>query len=344
MLRLSLQITPKSLELAGFDAHSLWYLVYFLLAVVLGLIYLQWRLRRKRASEALSNRFMQIVLNRGLTKAQHQLTQQFFSQLKSAEQEEILGSQRAFARRLQQYLVAHPNITGNDRVEIFDKVLPGATSRIEVKDVSDLREGELCALDIGKKSYLATMIRKKEDQVLLTLSDKISLTPSAAHLYAYRPQLGGYLIPGSILKVNGPSVIFKHEGPIEFRGDQHLMTVASLTFSIARWPHPELDETDESDVSDEKAPTVDIFTGTTDRISDRAISMRFDSAPPQWVLKRQEFWEMTLELPDNPLVCRIRINPYRAGMWLMRPVDLDGAERNRLFAFIAAHEPVREHF
>lgn len=342
MLTVLLQITPRSLELAGFDSYSLWYLVYFLLAAVLGLLFLQWRLRRKHASEALSNRFMQIVLNRGLTKSQHQLTLQFFAGLKAVEQEEVLSSQRSFARRLQHYLAAHPNITGNDRVEIFDKVLPGATSRIEVKEVADLREGELCAVDINKKSYLATIMKKKDNQVLLTLIDRVALNPAVAQLYAYRPQLGGYLIPGSILKVNGLSIIFKHEGQIEFRGDQHLMTVASLAFSLSRWPHPELDEPDET--ADEKAPLVDVFTGTTDRISDRAISMRFDSEPPAWILKRQEFWELNLELPDSPLVCRIRITAYRSGMWLMRPVDLDGAERNRLFAFISAHEPVREHF
>ena len=342
MLPVFLQITPKALELAGFDAHSVWYLVYFLAAVVLALIYLQWRLRHKRKLDALSNRFMQVILNRGLTKAQHALAQQFFQELKPAEQDEALSSQRALARRLQNYLASHAGITGNDRVEIFDKILPGATSRIEIKDTADLREGEMCAVDIGKKSHLATVMKKKDDQVLLTLFDKVALAPGEAHIYAYRPQLGGYLIPGSILKVNGLSVVFKHEGAIEFRGDQHLMTVVPLGFSVTAWPHPELDVTEPKE--GEARPIAEIFSGTTERTSDRAISVRFANEPPPWVMKRQEFWELSLGLPEKPLECRVRITDYRAGMWLLRPVDLDGAERQRLYRFIAEHEPVREHF
>ncbi len=342
MLPVFAQISPKDLELAGFDANSVWYLVYFLAAVVVGLIFLQWRLQHKRALWALSNRFMQVILNRGLTKGQHATTERFFSELKPAEQEEVLASQRALARRLQAYLASHAGISANDRVEIFDKVLPGATSRIEIKEIDDLREGELCAVDIGTKSYLATVLKKKENQLLLTLIDKINLTPGAAHIYAYRPQLGGYLISGSILKVNGPSVIFKHEGPIEFRGDQHLMTMLPLGFSITAWPHPELDVA-EIDAG-EPAPAPEFFSGMTDRTSDRAISAKFQNEPPPWVMKRQEFWELTLELPEKPIQCRIRITAYRPGMWLLRPVDLDGAERQRLYRFIAEHEPVREHF
>lgn len=342
MLPVLLQISPKDLELAGFDSNSVWYLVYFLAAVVLGLIFLQWRLQRKRALWALSNRFMQVILNRGLTKAQHAITERFFQELKPAEQEEVLTSQRALARRLQEFLGAHPAISGNDRVEIFDKILPGATSRIEIKDIDDLREGELCAIDVGRQSHLATAMKKKDGQVLLTLIDKIVLRPGEAQLYAYRPQLGGYLIPGGILKVNGPSVIFKHEGAIEFRGDQHLMTIVPLGFSITAWPHPELDVTESAE--SEPPPVPEVFSGMTDRTSDRAISVKFQNEPPPWIMKRQEFWELTLELPEKPIECRIRITPYRAGMWLLRPVDLDGAERQRLYRFIAEHEPVREHF
>lgn len=337
-----LQVDADTLRLPGFDSHSVWYLVYFLLFIIAGLIFFQWRLRKKHERNALSNRFMQILMRRALTRTQLAAMQDFFHRLHEVEQNEIMLSQKSLEHHLHQYLERHPELSATDRVEIFDKLLAGTTSQIEIKSVSDLRIGELCALDAGKTSWLTTMMKTKDDQVLLTSYDKAPIPLGAGHIYAYRPGLGGFLLSGEITKVKDHSVIFRHNGHTDFRGDQHLMTSVAIAVKIERWPHPELGI--ESEKTGESAG-IENFTGLTDKISDRALTVRFTPSPPDWMLARQDFWEMTLDMPEKPIICRVKVARYqKTDLHFLRPIDLESAERNRLYKFIAAHNPVREHF
>jgi hypothetical protein len=344
-LRIVFGVDADILRMPDFDIHSLWYLAYFLVAILTLIILVQWRVHKQSDKNSLSNRFMQITMRRGLTKVQLAAVDVFFKTLNPHEQDEIMLSQKALANHLHQYLDRHPALSATDRVEIFDKLLPGIVSQIEIKSVADLRIGELAAIDINKKSILATILKTKDNQILLSLSEKIAATgPAAAHIYAYRPNLGGFLMEGQIIKSNGQSIVFQFSGKIDFRGDQHLMTQVAVGFEITRWPKPEVE------IDGEKTPETaelghDQFNGYTEKLSDRAMLVNFATKPPEWVIKKQEYWEMKLELPENPLVCRVKITPYKTNYtWLVRPVDLDAADRNRLYRFISANEPVREHF
>lgn len=331
------------LRLPAFTAESLWYLVYFLLFIILFLAFLAWRLRKQTQRNALKNSFMLMLMRRGLTKLQLAAMQDFFRSLSEVDQQEILLSNQLMAQHLQQYLTAHRNLTGNDRVEIFDKVLPKSIPQIEIKSLADLRSGELAAIDIGHQSCLATIMKIKDNQILLSSADKLPAAPVKAQIYTYRPGLGGYLLAGEIIKSQAQSHIFRHDGPIEFRGDQHLMTVTPVTLKLEPWPHPDIDGGGKQATETEQG--LDSFSGTTEKLSDRALVIRFAAAPPDWVLKKQDLWELTLEIDEHPVVCRVRIASYKAGQtWMLRPVDMSSAERNRLYKFIAAHEPVREHF
>ncbi len=337
-----LQIDAESLRLPAFDAASLKYLVYFLLFIIIGLVFFQWRLRRSHEKNALSNRFMQILMRRALTRTQQAAMQDFFDRLHEVEQNEIMISQKSLEHHLHQYLERHPEISAADRVEIFDKLLAGKAPQIEIKTVSDLRIGELCALDAGKTSWLTTIMKSKDDQILLTSYEKTPIPVGGGHVYAYRAGLGGFLLSGQIIKVKENSLIFKHNGHVDFRGDQHLMSTVSVAVKIERWPHPELGIDEEKPL---ESAGVEVFTGLSDKISDRALAVRFTPGPPDWILSRQDFWEMTLDLPEKPLICRVKATRYqKTDMHFLRPIDMDGAERNRLYTFIAAHNPVREHF
>lgn len=333
-----------ALRLPGFDESTLPYFAYFLIFIIGGLLFLQWRQRRLNEKNALSNRFMQVMMHRDLTKRQLAAANDFFTHLKESEQNEILLSQKALAHYLHQYLRVHEQLSANDRVEIFDKILPGMTSQIEVKSVEDLRPGEPCAIDIDGKSHLATILKTKNDQILVSLTDRVLLPLGPAKLYAYRPHLGGFLLAGDVKKVNGLSAIFQHGGPIEFKGDQHLMSVINVAVKLERWPKPEM-EVEPATEPDGQPAAPEAYYAETERISDRALAIRFLEQPPPWILRKQEFWEMTLELPESPLVCRVRVNPYKPPeFFLVRPVDMDAASRNRLFAFISHNKPMREHF
>lgn len=335
-------IDTGSLRLPDFNPTDIWYLVYFLLFVIAGLVYLQWRLRKRNALNALSNRFMQILMKRDLNKTQLKAANDFFASLTEAQKSEIFLSTKTFSYYLNHYLQAHAELSAHDRTEIFDKMLLRTDDHVEIKAVADLKVGELCALDSNGLSHLTTVMKMKENMVLVSSSERLGLNiGQVAQLYAYRPHLGGFLLSGEILKTDGRSAVFKHTGAVEFKGDQHLMTVVSLAFKIERWPHPDADvETVEEAHSDGS-----LFDGLTDKISDRALIVRFNENPPQWMLKRQEFWELTLDLPEKPVICRVKILSYKPNdLWLLRLVDLDQAERARLYKFITQNAPTRERF
>ncbi len=338
-----LAVDAEVLRMPAFDAASIWYLVYFLLFIIFGLIFLAWRLRKQTQRNALNNSFMLVLMRRGLTKLQLAAMQDFFAGLHETEKQEILLSHKLFAQHLQQYLAAHRNLTGNDRVEIFDKVLPNYLPQIEVKSLSDMRPGELAAIDFAGKSALGTILKIKDNQILLSSSDKLPAPPIKAQVYAYRPGLGGFLLSGEIIKSQGQSHIFLHSGEIEFRGDQHLMTIASVQLKLEPWPHHEIKKAVDADEKLDQGN--EAFPALTEKLSDRAMVIRFLTAPPDWAIKKQDLWELTLDITDKPLVCRVKMAPYRIrGTWLLRPVDLDSAERDRLCKFIAENQPVREHF
>jgi len=342
VLPLFLQVSPEALRLPAFDAGSLWYLVYFLLFIIAVFAFLQWRLRKSTKENALGNRFMQILMHRDLTRTQQDAAENFFKSLNENQQSEILLSQKTFALMLREYLKSHTQLTANDRVEIFDKVLPDMTLQIDIKSIADLRPGELCAIDSARKSHLATISKTKGDQVLLSLLDHNDLSTTDAQLYVYRSHVGGFTLSGKITKTSLTSAIFNHDGPIDFRGDQHLMCFVSLPFTIRPWPNRE--KATEPPTA-EPATDVDTFLGTTDKISDRALAVHFNAAPAGWILSRQELWEMTLALPLKPFVCRVKIIAYKdSPQFLVRFVDCDAPERERLAKFITAHNPVREHF
>lgn len=338
-----LQIDADALRLPGFDSHSVWYLVYFLFFVIAGLVFMQWRLRKRNTRNALSNRFMQILMRRNLTKGQLAALQSFFRSLHENVQNEIMLSQKSLEHHLHQYIERHTELTANDRVEIYDKLLMTRQPQIEIRGAGDLQAGELCAVDAGKSSWLATVMKTKDNQVLLTSHERQNPPVGAGHVYAYRPGLGGFLLSGHITKVNGGSLIFRHDGPIDFRGDQHLMATVAVAVHLRRWPHEEMKL--EGKAADGEDAGIDAFSGFTDRLSDRALLVRFSPSIPDWMLARQDYWEMELELPEKPLVCRVKAARYqKTDLCFIRPADLESAERNRLYKFIAAHDPVREHF
>jgi hypothetical protein len=337
-------VDSSSLRLPTFDSLSAWHLVYLLIVVVAGLLFLQWRLRKTKMHQLLADRFMQILMHRNLTTAQNRVVDIFFRELTDSVQSEILLSPKAFGIYLKQYLARHPEVAPSDKVQIFDKLLLNGAEPVHIESVANLRLGELCALDVGRSSHMTTVLKIHENFVLLSSKARFSFMPPVdAKLYAYRPHLGGFLIPGSITKINNNSLIFNHEGPIDFKGDQHLMSVISIPLKLESWPHPDLEAfvTSESPTATETTP----YSGTTERISDRAFLVTFSTPPQPKLLKSQEFWEITLDLPEKPLVCRVKMSPYKIPEnFLLRPVDLDSAERERLYNFVTKHDPQREHF
>ncbi|HRP68941.1 MAG TPA: hypothetical protein PLY93_05360 [Turneriella sp.] len=338
-----LAIDADTLRLPGFDASSVWYLTYALLAAVVFLLFLHWRQKKDLAREALSNRFMQVLMKHELTHTQQTTIQNFFNSLNDNERAAILSSQKNLAYYLHAYLETHETINAIDRVQIYDKLLSELQSQTEIKSMADLCAGELCALILDGREYFATVAKTNTTQALLSLHQHFSHAPQTKiNLYAYRPHLGGFTLGGKILKANDHSVVIEHDGQIQFQSDQHLMTTSPLTIHLERWPKDGIGI--ESSTTDAPSEGIDAFSGTTEKFSDRAFIVRLQENLPDWVLKRQDLWQFQLALPEGALTCRVRMAHYNANnLYLLRPIDLTQADRRRLDKFIAENNPIHEH-
>ena len=331
------------LKLPEFSSSALWGLVYFLGAVSLILGIAVWRVHVRNRLHSLLYRFDAYLIRRGLKKNQREIALAFFQHLTEHEKTEIFISGKFFAERLHQYLEAQAQISANERVEIFDKFFPNLASKTEIRALPDLREGEICAIDQETRSFLGTFMRSKNNQALISFRQKHVLKEGEAKLYAYRPNLGGFLLSGKILKQNTQGLIFEHDGKIEFKGDQHLMCLLDMQVRFLPWPPPELKL---DDAGEEVKHDTNDYSGAISRLSDRAFAFEFHNSIPGWILRRQELWSVTLKLDDKEVEIRGKIIQPKPGKnyYYFKFTDVDQLARTHIYEFITQHNPVREQF
>lgn len=287
----------------------------------------------------------------GLKRDQLKILGVFFQELTATEKNEISFNHNLFANKLYSFLRNHPMVNAHDRVEIFDKLLPDAAAKIDVRSPDDLKQGELCSLDIGRRTYLGRVAKIKTPQILVSVNTGFSaadIQHQPCNIYVYRNNLGGFLLYCRVLKVSPEAIIVEYEEKIEFKGEQHLMTLMNLPVILKPWPPPEIDISPPQ-AEPGKTPATsakpEFYQCETDRISDRAILLRFMSAYNGVQVMRQELWEAELDLPDGyQFKCRGRLiqSMTTPGFYILKFTDADEAARSRLFHFISQNSPSRE--
>jgi len=308
----------------------------------------------------------------------------FFEQLPVTSQESLdFAFEKAeFKNQLHRFLLKFPDLDAEWKVRIIDKLFPRKDHLIEIKSLYDLYEGENCGLEVNDIHYLVRIVKKTQKELLLSATEWIpdaKLVNQAVKLYAYRPDIGGFLLSGTIRAIVKSGMIFTHDGKVEQKGDSHLMTVMEIPVELSSWTMKrekiviekeekpvikkalpqeqefiDLDEIEENKPVEENVPDepdekiiesrVDVkLDAITDRISDRALLFSISRGMPSELWKH-EVWELKMVLPgDREFKCRGNIiKTSSSNKYIFKYIDATGEMQKNLFQMIKENNPVRE--
>ncbi|WP_342775516.1 hypothetical protein [Leptospira idonii] len=273
--------------------------------------------------------------------------------------------------------------TGNPtekEVNLFDKLFrSSADHKKEISSLDDISVGEVSALEADGREELTYVMQKTQEDLLLSskaLSKDFFVPGKVANLYVFRPSSGGYLIHGTITRLNNNGVVFHYDGVIEKKGEAHLMLVAKYSLTISPWPPKdpekesiELDRNklvlfeenvdkqlellkkiskEQSAHDDDKFKFPDVaksFTALSERISDRGITFELPDHISPEIWKAQDLWEVHFGFPGGAnFELRGKIFPVKqkGDLFLLRFVDADEASRKSIYEEIKKRGGTRE--
>ena len=360
------------LQYPAFSSGPFLVFLVLLVIVLIGLFILRLRLRRKLAADLHWNRLLAYGRKRRLDRPELRFLRHFYQGLEAAERERLMRNRPFFRESLRGLLRRRSDVAARRRVRVYQKLFPAIDYRLEIADLADLQPGELCSLVTRKRAALVRVLDNEKERARFELLD-----PSApgdypeggsAMLFAYRPLLGEFSLNGKVYERAGSHVEFRFGGRVQARYETHFMLERALEVKLepetrdpAELVHGnELDgldfETGSAADGEDQAQTPEAMEangppelfGRTERISDRAMSLRLDRASEieirQGILRRVELWRVQLTLEGSyELTTAGTLYPARAkGVYIFRYRDLPEQEHQALLRFIRGAGGVRE--
>jgi hypothetical protein len=264
---------------------------------------------------------------------------EFFKSLNSNEHLKIILSKKYLHEILFTFLEKRQDITAYDRVKLIEKLFTDIKYEIGIKTLPDLHLGEKCALLIENQYFLCTILIKEYDKLFITSQDFLTTRLQEnikGSLYFYRPQIGGYLINGTISNFFEENAYFTHDGsPIEKMGDQHIMAYLEFEVRLSLLPPPIEGDTE-----------AEIFKGITKKISDRSLLFKsLDNLAFSQEVKNKSLWEIEIDFSEDfKFVCKGKIyaSNKRDQYYIFRYLDVSDNTKKLLFWVISHNNPLRE--
>lgn len=294
-------------------------------------------------------------LKRKLTQLEMNLLRRLYDSLSAEDRGQILHNKRVFHAKMHDFLVVNRQVEPRSRVQLMDKLFPEIDFQVEIKSLRDIQLGESCSVEFDGHRILGWVVKKTEHELWISLPNwtpERTYIGDAAQIYFFRPNIGGFLVHGSLQRAGRNGLVFEKPERIEFYGDQHLMARMELPIRLTAWapggqgpvmvevdgapgssgahraaPAAEADAAAGTDAdsgeanadaptSEEGAQRVPLrLDGETDRISDRALIFVFSrkTVNPDRLIRKYEVWEADLTLPIGfRFKCRGRILPGSA--------------------------------
>ncbi len=317
-------------------------------------------------------------LKRKLTQQEMNLLRKFYDFLAPEDAAQALHNKRLFHAKMHDFLVENRHVEPRARVQLMDKLFPEIDFQMEIKSLRDVQLGESCSVEFDGHRILGWIVKKTEEEIWISLPNWAparTYIGDPAQIYFFRPNIGGFLVHGSLQRAGRNGVVFEKPERVEFYGDQHLMARIELPIRLTAWAPggqgPVLIETAESAATpvapashadadtDSNTPAAAApaaaaephlapvqLEGETDRISDRALIFVFsrETTHPERLIRKYEVWEADLVLPIGfRFKCRGRILPGSTpGRFIFRYLDASDLARRMLWEEIKSHGPERE--
>ena len=344
------------------DISTFVLLLLFLFLLVFGWVILSNYYRKRLEIQNRWTELLNISYHKGLSPNQIRVLQKFFFDLPIKLSGVLLEDWGSFRRLLAEYLNTVTDISNELKVRLMDRLfLPGMDEVQPIEKTTDLMIGETIGLEIENKHYMGSVIEKKNKDLLVCIPNwgpPHGLQGKDTKLYAYRPEIGGFLFSGAILSTKKDCIYFRHSGSFESKVYYHLMVEQPLSVKFMSWP--QVDESagsapdpKASDNGEVEIPLIKknvVVYGQTFKISDRVLSFSFKSdADLQGYRDNEQIvWEMTLLMPDSStFICRGKMinldqQDGQSGIFFFRYIDLSDIDRDKLMHWIQANHPVKE--
>ena len=360
------------------NAYTVLQVFIFILLFVLVILVARLIFIRRKTTDSSWTHILNYAYNKKLSAKEINVLEHFFNSLdlSVSDKAKLLSDKKSFQNYLYSYLKKYHSDSVESYVKILDKLFP-MDNNLEIKSLLDIHVGEVCAIEFEGLYFLARVINKTQSEVLLSINDnamKRDKEGSSVSLYFYRNNLGGFLIPGLAKTISPNGMLFRQEGDIETKGEEHLVAEIKKDVEIFPWgislqesnvtpnddneiPDLQEDPTDVINTSEENtvndaqsSPTNSEVTvslkATMIKLSDRAILLSIkDPYFNDAVLKKVDIWELALNFtPDmTPILLKGKLmrSNYFTDSFLFKFVSPSELDLKIIFEEIKKHSPVR---
>ncbi|MBK9501233.1 MAG: hypothetical protein KBF99_05020 [Leptospiraceae bacterium] len=371
------------------DAEKIWYIwpetnaytvlqVLFFIFLFFAVIQIgRYVFLRKKSTSSSWTHILNYAYNKKLSSKEISVLEHFFTSLDLSvnEKANLLANKKSFQTLLYTYLKKYHSDSVESYVRILDKLFPTLDHHLEIKSILDVHVGEVCATEFDGLYFLARVMSKNETEIILSISDnafKRDREGLKVNLYFYRDNLGGFLIPGLVKKVNANGILFCQEGDVQMKGEEHLVAELSREVELFPWGMktqdaslslhdnetkifvdgeneepivvPPMPETDEGKEEEKNAALS--LKGNMIRISDRAMLLNVkDPFFNEAVLRKIDIWEMVVSLSpgSQPLVLKGKImrSDLFSESFIFKFVGPSESDMRTIFEEIKKHSPIR---
>ncbi|MBL0265884.1 MAG: hypothetical protein IPQ05_18970 [Leptospiraceae bacterium] len=371
------------------DAEKIWYIwpetnaytvlqVLFFIFLFFAVIQIgRYVFLRKKSTSSSWTHILNYAYNKKLSSKEISVLEHFFTSLdlSVSEKANLLANKKSFQALLYTYLKKYHSDSVESYVRILDKLFPTLDHHLEIKSILDVHVGEVCATEFDGLYFLARVMSKNETEIILSISDnafKRDREGLKVNLYFYRDNLGGFLIPGLVKKVNANGILFCQEGDVQMKGEEHLVAELSREVELFPWGMktqdaslslhdnetkifvdgeneepivvPPMPETDEGKEEEKNAALS--LKGNMIRISDRAMLLNVkDPFFNEAVLRKIDIWEMVVSLSpgSQPLVLKGKImrSDLFSESFIFKFVGPSESDMRTIFEEIKKHSPIR---
>ncbi|HRG47064.1 MAG TPA: hypothetical protein PLX69_08760 [Leptospiraceae bacterium] len=371
------------------DAEKIWYIwpetnaytvlqVLFFIFLFFAVIQIgRYVFLRKKSTSSSWTHILNYAYNKKLSSKEISVLEHFFTSLDLSvnEKANLLANKKSFQTLLYTYLKKYHSDSVESYVRILDKLFPTLDHHLEIKSILDVHVGEVCATEFDGLYFLARVMSKNETEIILSISDnafKRDREGLKVNLYFYRDNLGGFLIPGLVKKVNANGILFCQEGDVQMKGEEHLVAELSREVELFPWGMktqdaslslhdnetkifvdgeneepivvPPMPDTDEGKEEEKNAALS--LKGNMIRISDRAMLLNVkDPFFNEAVLRKIDIWEMVVSLSpgSQPLVLKGKImrSDLFSESFIFKFVGPSESDMRTIFEEIKKHSPIR---
>lgn len=301
------------------------------------------------------NDLLKYAYSHKLNTGEIKILREFFKQLGFTYYQnfQLLQNPALFKEKFQEFLERKTIENPEHYVQVVDKLFPPDKPLGEITSIYDIQIGEYCSINFVSGTYLGQVLKKSGDYLTIRVFDwtPAELTKNEEIIiYFYRIDLGGFLLSGIAEKSKPGSILFRHDGTIEMRGDEHLMAeirrpaiLKPNDIYFESKPMAALSNIDAEGNIVQNSESMEISC-IIEYLSDQGVILQIRDLYDPSILRRFDEWVVQISLDTEKIVEAEGIlmpSKTYGGKYLLKFTTITGADRKAIFAEVLKHKPTK---